>query len=1787
MNRFSQRLFKLLMSIVALATVNHIAVVADDVYNVGVAKIDITPQYPIRLNGFGFRREECEGITQPIFAKALAIGWKEDETIILFTIDSTGIREAMIDKVAAALNKAKGIRRENVIATFTHTHTAPKLKDVCDTVFSTPIPAEHQRHIDQYDAELTAALEIVALEAIAKREPSRLEWGVGNVGFAKNRRTEGGPVDHGLPVLVVRSVDDDAIRAVYTTYACHCVTLSNNQISGDWAGFAQHAIEVKHPGSVAMVSIGCGSDANPDSGVVDDKTAVAANQGSQIAAEVERLLGEKLVSVKGPVTANLKHIDLPLSAPPSHEELKDLATKESPEGYNAKFQLQRLDRGEKLMTKLDYPIQTLKFGDSLAMIFLGGEVCVDYATRLRRELDASKIWLHGYSNDFCAYISSERLLKEGGYGGGAEIVYFGLPAALAPGLEDKIIAAVREQIPPQFRAKGSRRQARKQPWPLKDALASIQVHPEFVVEVVAAEPLVADPVAIDFALDGSMWVADMTDYTKYADDQFDQTGSVRLLRDLDGDGQFDKSFVFEAGLRFPTDVKTWGKGVVVCDAPNIIYLEDTDGDEKADVRRILLTGFATDNAQARVNSLRWGLDNWLYGSCGLLGGTISTFTGKKLELGGRDFRFRPESGEIEPATGKTQQGRARDDWGNWFGCDSGALLDHYPLTDQYLTRNPYLTPPPAKVYVPAGRDPNQLYPIGEPTLFKLSGPPGRPTSVCGLDFYRDDLLGDAFRNNAFVAEPVNHLIHRLSLSPRGTTFEGHRAKPEQDREFLASDDPWFRPVQIRAGLDGCLYVVDMHRAVIEHPKFIPEETLRELNLMGGQDQGRIYRVRPKNRPSRNAVRLDHLNASGLAAAIDSPNGTQRDLVHQTLVGNKATEVSPRLEQLVRSADTPVVRLQALCTLDGLGTVTPAIVVQALNDENPGVRRHAIRLSESFAEEAPQIAENLLRLVDDPDPQVQLQLACSLGEFTHKDCQAALARLAWTHRDDPYILAGVWSSINRSNVGGVVQTILGLRGDDNVPDSLLETCIKLTTTLGTTDDLRRLAGALNTTTLGSQSMWRLVAAAKLLKLSRRQDGSIQRQLEQKLASLIEAATALPDSEGHGDDLRLAALQLVLAANPDSEEALTSLVNMLGPQHAPEVQQAAIELIGSIDSAMAGDALLDHWNAYSPATRSFVFDVLVGKPTWADSLVTRLEAGDMQVSELDALQRERLLTHLDQGVRDRAVKELQAPSSTDRQQVVEAYLRESKVGDSMRGRVKFNATCASCHELEGQGHDVGPDLTALTNRSRRAMFESILDPNRAIDERYRSYTVLTIDGIAHTGLLASETSTSITLVEQQGKSVTILRSDVEVLKNTGKSLMPDGLENDLQPQNVADIVAFVTSAGQLPKSLDGNNPTIVVPDHNGIVWLTASNAEIYGGDVTFESTYNNIGYWHDEGDHVDWKVKLPNDNVYDIYMEWASTVESAGSQISVEGGASPVKASIESTAGYERYNVRLIGKIMLASGECRIVVHSDGPLLKRNLMDLRGIYLVPTGTPFSRTTLKLGQRRGSDAADDVARLAHQLAQGVSSERMLIPDLWELAIAAGRRNETKEVARLIDVALPKEGQAIVEWQAVVLGGGVVNGISQSGDWPRNRLAQVWKDLPDLRDRWNKALETASELTDDTSILVSTRYDALRILGTGTYEDQGAQLTRYLHVDNSELQAGAACALADLRDSRSTKILINSFANLSDETRTAALDALLRIDAHVEHIAQAIADGRIATEWLSPHHLKILNDTSVAKDN
>jgi hypothetical protein len=430
---------------------------------VGAAVVDITPDYPIRLMGYGSRQTESEGIASRLKARALAIGGDDgDGPTILVTIDNCAIGTKITEDVAARLKAKVGLKRERFVVCATHTHCGPALDSGLPFIFGRPLPAHQSERIVRYTRELTDAIEKVALASLADRKPATLAWGQGKVGFAANRRVlkkgkwvefgvnPSGPVDPSLPVLA--AVDPSGkVRAVLFGYACHCTTLGGefNKICAEWAGYACDDIERQSPGAVALAVIGCGADANPEPRRnLDD----AKQHGAAAAAEVNRLIAAKsgLTPLPGQIACKVRRLELPLEPAPDRAALADRARRPGAEGMMARDAIEKLDRGESIHTSVPYIVQTWSFGDDLAMVFLAGEVVVDYALRLKWETDAQRLWIVAYSNDVPCYIPSRRILSEGGYEADSSLIYYGHASRFSPEVEDLIVRAVHEILPASF-----------------------------------------------------------------------------------------------------------------------------------------------------------------------------------------------------------------------------------------------------------------------------------------------------------------------------------------------------------------------------------------------------------------------------------------------------------------------------------------------------------------------------------------------------------------------------------------------------------------------------------------------------------------------------------------------------------------------------------------------------------------------------------------------------------------------------------------------------------------------------------------------------------------------------------------------------------------------------------------------------------------------------------------------------------------------------------------------------------------------------------------------------------------------------------------------------------------------------------------------------------------------------------------------------------------------------------------------------------------------------------------
>ncbi|WP_417396788.1 neutral/alkaline non-lysosomal ceramidase N-terminal domain-containing protein [Gimesia chilikensis] len=1776
-------------------------------FSVGIAKVDITPEYPVPLSGYAARGSKLiNQVEQHLWARAVAVEDQQGKPRVLITVDNCGVPAEVTKKVVAKLKDKFEMTPSGVVICSTHTHSAPMLTDVLLNLFTKDLTKEEQAVIARYTQELAEKLTEVAKQAIQDSRPAHLEWGTGTATFAKNRRQITGPVDYEVPILVVKSPEGKR-RAILVSYACHCTTLGPVPfMSGDWAGCAVEGIETDFPGCMAMVAIGCGADQNPK--VRGDDQGAARVNGRGLADGVKQRLKTSLTPITGSLTTHSQEVKLPLATLPTEEEWKMLAQKPGITGYHAQKNLKRLAQGEALIDEIDYPVKTWVFGDDLAMVFLGGEVVVDYSLAIKSKY-GEKVWVSSYANDVPCYIPSERVLQEGGYEGRNAMVWYDKPGPFAPGLEGKILKTVAAQIPADFKpAEDVSRTGGKRPLTPEESISRMNYADDLQVDVVAAEPLVVDPVAVEFGPDGKLWVVEMRDYPQGMDGNLKPGGVVKFLEDLDQDGTYDKSTVFLDGLPFPTGLMVWKNGVLVCTAPDVIYAEDTDGDGKADINRKVLSGFATHNYQARVNSLAPGLDYWVYASGGLFGGIIKSFNGQTVNVTNRDFRFHPETGELEPVSGRTQQGRVRDDWGDWFGCRNGSLCVHYPVDEAYYRKNPYVVSPPAEVAVPRGDDASQLYPVGELVQFHLSGQRGRPTSACGLGLYRDVALGDPFYENAFVCEPVNQLVHRRILKSEGVTFAGYRAKEEEGREFLTSTDNWFRPVQMRTAPDGSLYIVDMYRYLIEHPKFLSPESVQKLNVRAGETRGRIYRVTRKGQQLQSIPDLKQLSAAKVAGLMESKNGTLRDMVQQELRLRGDQSAVPVLKKIAAEAEFPASRLQALCTLDALQGLDPELLQPRINDAHPGVRREAIRLSEPFLNESAPLAEAVLaQAKQEQDPSVILQLAYSLGDLKGDAATAALLKLMQQHADSVYIRSAVLTSFEPSRLATAIASLLPQVTANPKMLPVLNALTDMAIASKQPKVLNDLAVHLTAHASKSQQIpsWEWNLLAQLLQSPQVKQQGHSDTYQEQISALSQRARELVSDVDQSPEERVTSLEFVLSLKQNQQD-LDFVADLLSPQTPLKLQIAALRNLIATQNPEALELVFENWKQFTPSLQAEVLNQLLLRESTTQALLKQVEQKQVQPAQIDLTNQQRLLEHKNSKIKEHAQKLFSAASSASREQVLKQYQSvDLKQGNLERGRQVFEKQCASCHRLDGKGHVVGPDLAALTDQSKSFLLTSILDPNKAVDGRYASYLAVTEDGKLNTGILVSEQSNSITLKAQQGKVLTILRAQIDELINSGKSLMPEGLEREIPPAAMADLIVYLQEhsapvtykyAGavtpdasypddaQKPKLVDRMNGT---PKFNDGQWV--------GFRFAGEQPQPRI--------ELDLGKKMPLQSlriVYGVNHEPGSIHAPRSVRVSFSNNGrefgNPVQFSEfdNHPDGLGLYEIdRRMIEITFPEQRGRFV-RIDFQSAGRWLF-LSEISLASTATSDQHQAVSVTPGAAEQAApevDPVARIKSLVADvkvGTPDEYRNIPDIWRQAIAAGKRNQADELHRLLAASLPDFGQSLECWQAVVIGGGVINGITMAGDWPRTKIENILKATPPLEVRWKQSLHAAVKMADDPKIKSGTRYDALRMVAMLDYEKCQQQLKRYLmDAKQAELQMGAVSGLGDINTSEAAQDLITALPKLTPRNRKLAVEALVRTEARTLMLLQALEKKELTADLVDAsvqQQLKMSDNAEIQK--
>jgi putative membrane-bound dehydrogenase-like protein len=927
------------------------------------------------------------------------------------------------------------------------------------------------------------------------------------------------------------------------------------------------------------------------------------------------------------------------------------------------------------------------------------------------------------------------------------------------------------------------------PITLEESIASFQTKPGLGIELVAAEPLVMDPINLDFGPDGKLWVVEMADYPLGMDGKGKPGGRVRYLEDRDGDGRYDTSTLFLEGLNFPTGVKAWRNGVLVIGAPDLIYAEDTDGDGKADQRKTLFRGFGEGNQQHRVNGLVWGLDNWLHIANGDSGGKLESLqTGEKLNLGSFDLKIRPDSGEMKLTSGMTQYGRTRDDFGNWFGNNNATPLWQYVLPNEKLVRNPHVIYPRAVHQVPEHPRAPRVFPSSKPAP-RYNNPvsASHVTSACGTSLMRDHRLGSSFYGNAFICEPVHNLVHRQVLSRKGITFHGRRGEDEAASEFLTSTDPWFRPVSSVTGPDGALWVVDMHRYVIEHPKWIPEDWQKVLNLREGSDRGRIYRVVSKETGPAVHESLVGLSSKALVKKLSSGNGWTRDTAHQLLLWRK-----PRAADLKgwQKEASNLGKMHFLSLLDGLGRVAEEDVAFALATKEPEVQTHALRFVRP-ANAGSKLIRQIAELAVSDHAQVRFQAALALGEISSKEAGRILARSALVD-PSPYHRAAAMSSLV-PHLNAVIETIVHANAEDVLPllDPLFATTIATGNESGTA---RLLALGEPDNAIRHDAYVSMLATLDrrnldLASFTQKASPVLRSALQSQSRSMAKTRAKVMDTSLTSQK-RIAAMALLGRSPTMLEEDVAFLGSLLSPQTTPEIAQAAVRRLAKLQRFKE---ILKNWSRVSPKLHATMIGQCLGSEDGSLYFLDQVASGDVAPASIDASSRDQFLKHRNGSVSKKANDVFSKAINANRQAVVQSFEAALTLkGHSRAGREHFKVLCSACHKLDGIGVSLGADLVALSDKSTPSMLTAILDPNRAVEDKFLLYVITLIDGSATVGMIHGESANTITLQAMDGSRQQLLRSQVKGMQNTGRSAMPEGLEGALDPQKLADLITFIQTA-----------------------------------------------------------------------------------------------------------------------------------------------------------------------------------------------------------------------------------------------------------------------------------------------------------------------------------------------------------------------------------------------------------
>jgi putative membrane-bound dehydrogenase-like protein len=929
-------------------------------------------------------------------------------------------------------------------------------------------------------------------------------------------------------------------------------------------------------------------------------------------------------------------------------------------------------------------------------------------------------------------------------------------------------------------------------------LDAFLIKPGFRIELAAGEALVNTPVAMAFDENKRLFVVEWPGMA--ASELRNRPGRIRLLEDTDGDGVFDSSTVYADNLPAPSGIACYDGGVFVTAGTEIVFLKDTRADGIADSRKVVFSGFGSGTAirppaEARLTSLVWGLDNRIHGGTAGLGGVISAPGGtaaEQVSLVDSDYAFDPRTGALMAEAGPSQAGVTFDSRGQRFVSDFARPLRKESYDLRYTARNPFF--PNHEVLLPVASPATAVFhwagtAAARPGGATSSGAAIRPrevsaptnkwvaawlTNAHGAVIYRGTAFPTEYQENLFIACPELGIVHRELLHDNGLDVTASRAAGEPMTEFLVGKEASFHPVQLISGPEGAMYVADVGP-----------------NAQGGH----IYRITAAQFKAPKIPVLAKASTRDLVATLAHPDGWQRDTAARLLYQRRDPGAPYLLTNMLRNARLPLARLHALHALEGLDALTEGAVTQAFLDRDETVRQHAVRLCERFVVDGnlpDGIWTQLRSMTADPSIRVRYQLAFTLGEIKRPGRAPAFMELLTQDLGNQRMQTAVLSSL----ATGAAE-LLALAGADarlwneTLTQSFPEQLAGMIGLAGDLSEQQQTLDYLDRTALEQQQSFRLLFAFGdgLRRARKSLAGVDQGDRLQRFHALARVANL---SGGGADSTRAAAIRF-RGVSPYATLGTDDFLAVLIAGQSEAVQAAALEALAHYDNPALPTRLAERWQDLAPPLRNRALAICIARDNNLPALLTEIENGRIGIRELDSTQINFLRMHPDPAIRERVGRDL-GSSEAERAGLYARFQPALRPGLATRGQPLFAARCAKCHQIGGNGQGLGPDLAAARIRGKEQLLNAILFPGSDIEPGYTTQVITVASGENLLGTKVNETAASVTIRQPNGVEFVLARAGVAGIQPQPWSLMPDNLEQDLTPGQMADLLEYLMTGGR---------------------------------------------------------------------------------------------------------------------------------------------------------------------------------------------------------------------------------------------------------------------------------------------------------------------------------------------------------------------------------------------------------